>query len=102
MLPLGEGDAAGDSATLEIRGKGRKSKEEKEREKREKEEEKRRKKEEEKERKRLEKERKHGKGESAEDRTDKMASFSVNKSFMLRLFIILKTVSVVSWLEYSP
>ena len=72
MLPFSDGDAAGDSATLEIRGTGKKSKEEKEREKREKEEEKRRKKEEEKEKKRLEKEKKHGKGESAEDRTDKM------------------------------
>ena len=87
MLPLGDGDAAGDSATLEIRGTGKKSKEEKEREKREKEEEKRRKKDEEKEKKRLEKEKKHGKGESAEDRTEKMASFSIKR--LLRLFFIL-------------
>lgn len=87
MLPFSDGDAAGDSATLEIRGTGKKSKEEKEREKREKEEEKRRKKEEEKEKKRLEKEKKHGKGESAEDRTDKMASFSIKR--LLRLFLIL-------------
>ncbi|CAC5384933.1 Band 4.1-like protein 3,Protein 4.1,Erythroid protein 4.1,Protein 4.1 homolog,FERM, ARHGEF and pleckstrin domain-containing protein 1,Band 4.1-like protein 2,Band 4.1-like protein 1,Cytoskeletal protein 4.1 [Mytilus coruscus] len=61
---------AGDAATLEAQRRGKKSKEDKEREKREKEEEKRRKKEEEKERKRLEKERKQGKG--AEDRTDKL------------------------------